>query len=150
MYSRHLWNTAAKRRIIWNDQPYSRFKDHTCGPKEEILRTHSTVNIAVNIRFKSARTSENSRGAPWNWKRKILTVLISNYICLEMLPCTLEVECWGWWEAWWSFQMVETLPASRCDISLRSESQERTLLGVWFELRTWCKISEKIYRVSIV
>ena len=38
--------------------------DHTCGPKEEILRTHSTVNIAVNMRFRSARTSENSRGAP--------------------------------------------------------------------------------------
>ena len=36
----------------------------TFGPKDEILRTHSTVNIAVNIRFKSARMSENSSGAP--------------------------------------------------------------------------------------
>ena len=38
----------------------------TLGPKEDILRTHSTVNMAVKIRFRSASTSENSRGAPWN------------------------------------------------------------------------------------
>ena len=36
------------------------------GPNDEILRTHSTVNMAVKIRLRSANTSENSRGAPWN------------------------------------------------------------------------------------
>ena len=38
----------------------------TLGPNDEILRTHSTVNMAVKIRLRSANTSENSRGAPWN------------------------------------------------------------------------------------
>ena len=38
----------------------------TLGPKDESLSTHSTVNMVVNIKFKSLNTSINSSGAPWN------------------------------------------------------------------------------------
>ena len=52
----------------------------TLGPKEDILRTHSTVNMAVKIRLRSASTSENSRGAPWNCKQIYVEIYVEIYL----------------------------------------------------------------------
>ena len=67
----------------------------TLGPKDDILRTHSTVNMAVKIKLRSARTSENSRGAPWNCKQSIC-VRIYNCkpnICLMPLKKQTRYKC---------------------------------------------------------
>ena len=36
---------------------------HAC---DDAMAVKMTVNMAVKIRLRSANTSENSRGAPWN------------------------------------------------------------------------------------